>query len=72
MGVFVRIVIDQEKCVDPDRDKAWMGVCPLGIFELRNGRPSVVEENEDECTLCGLCLDACKTGAVKIRKLYEE
>jgi len=72
MGVFVRVVIDQGRCAGPDRDKDWMSVCPLGIFELRNGRPSVVEENEDECTLCGLCLDACKTGAVEIQKLYEE
>ena len=72
MGEFVRVVIDQEKCGDPDGVKRWIGVCPLGMFELKNGRPTVVEENEDECTLCGLCLDACKTGAVKIQKLYEE
>jgi len=72
MGEFIRVVIDQEKCGDPDEVKVWAGVCPVGIFEMKNGRPSVAEENEDECTLCGLCLEACRNGAVTIEKLYEQ
>ena len=71
MGEFVRIIIDQDKCGNLDEVKAWAGVCPVGLFEMINDRPSVVEENEDECTLCGLCLEACQSGAVKIEKLYE-
>lgn len=71
MGEFVRVVIDQEKCGNHDEVKAWIGACPVGIFEMKDRRPSVVEENEDECTLCGLCLEACPKGAVTIEKLYE-
>jgi NAD-dependent dihydropyrimidine dehydrogenase PreA subunit len=43
----------------------------VGIFKLVNGQPVVVEENEDECTFCGLCLQACPSGAIRIEKLYE-
>jgi len=32
----------------------------------------VVEENEDECTLCDLCLERCPTGAIVIRTLYAD
>lgn len=71
MGLFVKVHIDPEKCKDPDEVKAWAGVCPVGIFKMRDGRPVVVEDNEDECTFCGLCLQACRSGAIKIEKLYE-
>ncbi len=31
----------------------------------------IVEENLDECVLCGLCLDAAPPGAVRVVKLYD-
>ena len=31
----------------------------------------VVRENQDECVLCGLCLDAAPDGAVTVHKLYD-
>jgi NAD-dependent dihydropyrimidine dehydrogenase PreA subunit len=31
----------------------------------------IVEENLDECVLCGLCLDASPRGTVKVIKLYD-
>jgi len=72
MGEFISIIIDQEKCGDIEEVKAWVQVCPVDIFELKNGKPSVVEENEDECTLCDLCVEACNTGAITIKKLYKQ
>jgi len=71
MGEFIRVLIDREKCNDQNEVKAWVGVCPVEIFELKNKQPFVIEENEDECTLCELCLKACSTGAITIQKLYE-
>ena len=71
MGLFVRVHIDQEKCGNPEEVKAWAGVCPVGIFKMNDAKPVVLEENEDECTFCGLCLQACPSGAIKIEKLYE-
>ncbi len=72
MGEFVRIVIDENKCGDAGEAESWINICPVGVFELVDGRPQVVEENEDECTFCGLCLDACPNGAITIIKLYDE
>ncbi|RJQ80169.1 MAG: ferredoxin [Desulfobacteraceae bacterium] len=71
MGEFIRVHIDQEKCKSPDEVKAWASVCPVGIFKVHDGKAYVVEENEDECTFCGLCLQVCRSGAVTIEKLYE-
>jgi len=71
MGEFIQVVIDQEKCRNQNEVKAWINICPVEIFEMQNNQPSVKEENEDECTLCMLCIEACPTGAVTIQKLYE-
>ena len=38
----------------------------LGIEVVR-----IVEENLDECVLCGLCLDASPPGAVRVIKVYD-
>ncbi len=72
MGEFIRVVIDHEKSGDQDQIKKWMGICPVGIFKMQDKQPSVVEENEDECTLCMLCLEAGPSGAVTIKKLYDQ
>lgn len=71
MGEFVHIVIDEKKFVNSDDMKACANSCPVGIFEMKSGRLHVVEENEDECTFCGLCIEASPNGAIKIEKLYE-
>lgn len=70
MGEFITITIDQSKCGDIEQVNAWVKVCPVNIFEVEDGVPVIVKENEDECTLCDLCLEACKTGAVAIEKRY--
>ena len=45
-------------------------VCPVNIFKADGPNVSVVEENQDECTLCELCIKASPDG-VKVVKLYE-
>ena len=35
-----------------------------------DGSVEVVDENLDECILCGLCIDASPPGTVKVHKLY--
>jgi len=48
-------------------------VCPVDIYAQRDdGTLRIVEENLDECVLCGLCLDASPEGAVKVIKLYDD
>jgi len=70
MGVFIRVTIDPEKCVGPEKSGACVAICPVNIFEARGDWVAVQEENEDECTLCNLCIDKCPTSAFSIRKLY--
>jgi ferredoxin-like protein FixX len=70
-----RIFIDIE-VADEVRDDAALArklaeVCPVDIYAERDGKVAVVDENVDECVLCGLCLDASPPGAVVVRKLYD-
>lgn len=71
MGEFIKVEIDLSKCSDfSDVDK-WVQACPVNIFTVADNQPVVVEENEDECTLCMLCIEAFPSEAVTIHKLYE-
>ncbi len=71
MGEFIKVEIDLRKCTDMSGAANWVQVCPVNIFTVENDQPVVVEENEDECTLCMLCIDAFPSGAVTIHKLYD-
>ncbi len=71
MGEFIKVEIDLDKCTGMQEITDWVQVCPVNIFEIHDNRPVVIEENEDECTLCMLCVEACKTDAIRIHKLYE-
>ena len=71
MGEFIRVEIDLSKCKDMSDVDKWIQVCPVNIFKAERGQPVVVEDNEDECTLCMLCIEAFPRDAVTIHKLYE-
>ena len=40
--------------------------------QTTDGTLEIVEENLDECVLCGLCLDAAPAGTVRVIKLYDD
>ena len=71
MGVFIRVEIDEKKCLGLAKSGECVRICPVNIFEGKEGRVVVKEENEDECTLCNLCLSKCQPSAIAIKKLYE-
>jgi NAD-dependent dihydropyrimidine dehydrogenase PreA subunit len=71
MGEFIKLEIDLSKCTDMSDVDKRVQVCPVNIFKAEGGQPAVVEENEDECTLCMLCIEAFPQDAVTIHKLYE-
>jgi NAD-dependent dihydropyrimidine dehydrogenase PreA subunit len=71
MGEFIRVAIVIESCAGIEKCGECVKVCPVNVFEAEGNIPSVVESNEDECTLCDLCIEACKKDALKIYKLYE-
>lgn len=71
MGMFIELRLDGQKCAAQGGCRRCAEVCPVDIFRVGDGRVAVAPENEDECTLCGLCLEACPAGAVELIKRYE-
>ncbi len=72
MPMFVHLEIDPDAAADTELTKKLVEVCPVNIFEqASDGNARVVEENEDECVLCDLCVQAAPSGQVRVIKLYE-
>ena len=53
-----------EKCVGCG---ACVRDCPMGILQLKDGRPSVREEKAAGCIVCRHCLAVCPTDAIALR-----
>jgi len=70
-GVFINVTVDASVASDSDLAKRLEEACPVDIFAAADTGVQVVEENLDECVLCGLCLDAAPDGAVTVTKLYD-
>ncbi len=72
MPMFVHLEVDADLAADAELAKKLVEVCPVNIFEQdAGGTCVVVEENEDECVLCDLCVQAAPDGKVRVIKLYE-
>ena len=72
MPMFVHLEVDADVAADKDLAAKLVEVCPVNIFEQdAHGKCVVVEENEDECVLCDLCVQAAPDGKVRVIKLYE-
>ena len=69
MGVFIEVTVEK---VASEVGQQLLQLCPVNIFKLEDGQLVVVPENEDECTLCELCLDAAPPNAIRIKKLYKD
>jgi len=72
MPMFVHVEVDPDAAADEALAKQLVEVCPVNIFALdASGKAAIVEENEDECVLCDLCVQAAPAGKVRVIKLYE-
>jgi NAD-dependent dihydropyrimidine dehydrogenase PreA subunit len=69
MGIFIKIDFD-EQSITPDFARRLEQLCPVDIFQVEGGQLVVNADNEDECTLCRLCLQAAPPGALRVHKLY--
>ena len=71
-SMFIRVEVDPQASSDRELAKKLVEVCPVNIFDLdAEGNGVIVAENEDECVLCDLCVQAAPAGQVRIVKLYE-
>ena len=70
-GVFIRVHVDESARGDAELAAKLEEACPVDIYAARDGQVEILEENLDECVLCGLCLDASPPDTVKVIKLYD-
>jgi ferredoxin-like protein FixX len=70
MSTFIKIEVQRDR-LSPELTQQLVSVCPVDIFELQGGRLAINAEQEDECTLCELCLDVVPPEVLVIRKTYK-
>jgi NAD-dependent dihydropyrimidine dehydrogenase PreA subunit len=71
-AIFIGVEVDDAAASDAALAAKLAEVCPVDIYGVDHGRVALVEENLDECVLCGLCLDAAPDGAVRVLRLYDD
>jgi NAD-dependent dihydropyrimidine dehydrogenase PreA subunit len=71
-AIFIGVEVDDEAAGDAALAAKLAEVCPVDIYAVEHRRIVLVEENLDECVLCGLCLDAAPDGAVRVLRLYDD
>jgi NAD-dependent dihydropyrimidine dehydrogenase PreA subunit len=70
-GVFIDVDLADDIRGDAEIAKKLEEACPVDIYAAANGGVEVVEENLDECILCGLCVEAAPAGKLRVLKLYD-
>ncbi|OGL39578.1 MAG: hypothetical protein A3C43_10870 [Candidatus Schekmanbacteria bacterium RIFCSPHIGHO2_02_FULL_38_11] len=66
----MNIKINQKTCRGFKDCGECVKICPVNIFDKKDNTIISVEANEDECTLCNLCLEKCPVDAIEIVRLY--
>ena len=70
-GLFIRVDVEESVRSDVELARRLEDVCPVDIYAAGEDGLRLVEENLDECVLCGLCLDASPPRSVRVVKLYD-
>ena len=70
-GTFIGVEVDDSAAADPELAKKLEEACPVDIYAAEERGVEIVQDNLDECVLCGLCLDASPPGTVSVIKLYD-
>ena len=69
-AVFINVEVADDIRGDAEMAKKLEESCPVDIYAAADGGVEIVEENLDECILCGLCVEAAPPGKVRVVKLY--
>ena len=70
-AVFINVEVADDIRADAETAKKLEEACPVDIYAAGGDGVQVVEENLDECILCGLCVEAAPPGKVRVLKLYD-
>lgn len=70
MGIFIQILVERDKLTSQICHQL-VSLCPVEIFAIEDDKLLIRSEQQDECTLCELCLDAAPAGALIIQKNYK-
>ena len=70
-AVFINVEVADDIRDDAEMAKKLEESCPVDIYAASDGHVEIVEENLDECILCGLCVEAAPAGKVRVIKLYD-
>jgi NAD-dependent dihydropyrimidine dehydrogenase PreA subunit len=70
-AVFINVEVSDDIASDAEMAQKLEDACPVDIYANRDGKVEVVDENLDECILCGLCVEAAPPGKVRVLKLYD-
>ena len=70
-AVFINVEVADDIQGDAEMAQKLEDACPVDIYANRDGSVEVVDENLDECILCGLCVEAAPPGKVRVLKLYD-
>jgi NAD-dependent dihydropyrimidine dehydrogenase PreA subunit len=70
-GTFIGVEVEDAVAGDAELAKRLAEACPVDIYAEAESGVEIVDENLDECVLCGLCLDASPEGTVRVIKLYD-
>lgn len=71
-GTFIAVEVDDAIAGDKAIATKLAEVCPVDIYAVDGSHLELVEENLDECVLCGLCLDAAPDGSLRVLRLYDD
>ena len=70
-AVFIDVEVAEDIRGDAEMAKKLEEACPVDIYAAAESGVEIVEDNLDECVLCGLCVEAAPPGKVRVLKLYD-
>lgn len=71
MGMFIEVSVRDPGFLETGESRKLVSACAVNIFEPAERGVTVNRHQEDECTLCGRCLEVAGR-RLEIVKLYEK
>ena len=71
MGMFIEVSVRDPGFLETGEARKLVSACAVNIFAPAERGVTVNRHQEDECTLCGRCLEVAG-GRLEIVKLYDK